>query len=161
MQILLSSLIAFIILEGSFHFGSLSWNILIKIIEIFKKIQDDDKIQKINEIKNIIRENAEIIQQYALIKDQTQLSEKLVTNFEEMYNRMTIQKENKDKDYYDKLGYILFKEIKKVTDVSYRYKILEKILLENEIIKKSNNIFQILLKNYLKSYLMIQCTLLR
>ena len=123
---------------------------LIKIIEIFKKIQDDDKIQKINEIKNIIRENAEIIQQYALIKDQTQLSEKLVTNFEEMYNRMTIQKENKDKDYYDKLGYILFKEIKKVTDISYRYKILEKILLENEIIKKSNNIFQILLKNYLK-----------
>jgi hypothetical protein len=138
---------------------------LIKIIEIFKKIQDDTssyyfsefisshttyQIQKINEIKNIIRENAEIIQQYALIKDQTQLSEKLVTNFEEMYNRMTVIEENKDKDYYDKLGYILFKEIKKVTDISYRYKILEKILLENEIIKKSNNIFQILLKNYLK-----------
>ena len=123
---------------------------LIKIIEIFKKIKGYDKIQKINEIKNIIRENAEIIQKYALDRDQTQLSENLVTNFEEMYSKITIEKENKDKDYYDKLGYILFKEIKKVTDISYRCKILQKLLLENEIIKKSNNIFQILLKNYLK-----------
>jgi len=67
-----------------------------------------------------------------------------------MYNKMTIEDRNEDKDYYDKLRYIIFKEIKKVSDPSYRYKILEKLLLEKEIIKKSNNIFQILLKNYLK-----------
>ena len=123
---------------------------LIKIIEIFKKIKGNDKIIKINEIKNIIRENAEIIQKYALNKDQTQMSEKLISNFEEMYNKMSIEEDNKDKDYYDRLGYILFKEVKKVSDNSYRYKILEKLLLEKEIIKKSNNLFQMLLKNYLK-----------
>ena len=63
---------------------------------------------------------------------------------------MIVEKENRDKDYYDKLRYILFKEIKKVSDMPYRYKILIKILSEKEIIKKSNNIFPILLKNYLK-----------
>ena len=123
---------------------------LIKIIEIFKKIKSYDKIQKINEIKNIIRENAEIIQKYALNQEQTQFSQKLITNFKEMYSKIIVEEENKDKDYYDKLGYILFKEIKKIPDISYRCEILEKLLLEKEIIKKSNNIFQILLKNYLK-----------
>ena len=44
---------------------------LIKIIEIFKKIKGDDKILKINEIKNIIRENAEIIQKFTLNNDQS------------------------------------------------------------------------------------------
>ena len=123
---------------------------LIKIIEIFKKIKGDDKILKINEIKNIMRENAEIIQKFALNNDKSQLSDRLIINFEEMYNKMSVEEENKDKDYYDKLRYILFKEIKKVSDMPYRYKILIKILSEKEIIKKSNNIFQILLKNYLK-----------
>ena len=123
---------------------------LIKIIEMFKKIRGDDKIHKINEIKNIIRKNAEIIQKYSLDKDQTQLSEKLIANFEEIYSKITIEEENKDEDFYNNLGYILFKEIKKVPENLYRYKILEKLLHEKEIIKKSNKILQILLKNYLK-----------
>jgi len=52
-----------------------------------------------------------------------------------MYGKIIVEEENKDKDYYDKLGYILFKEIKKITDISYRCKILEKLLMEKEMIK--------------------------
>ena len=86
-------------------------------------------------MKYIIQENAEIIHKYALNKEQTQLSEKLITNFEVIYSKIIIEEGNKDKDYYDKLGYILFKEIKKITDISYRCKILEKLLMEKEMIK--------------------------
>ena len=47
-----------------------------------------------------------------------------------------------DKDYYDKLkysfgqiSYLLFKEIKKITNIDYCYKILEKLLDSNGKIK--------------------------
>ena len=56
-----------------------------------------------------------------------------------------------EKFFYDKIKYILFKEIKKISDINYRCKILEKILEENELIKKSNDIFQFLLKNCLRN----------
>ena len=59
-------------------------------------------------------------------------------------------KEEKSKDFYDKLRYILFKEIKKISISDYRYHIFSKLIEENQMIKKSNDIFQILLYNYLK-----------
>ena len=123
---------------------------LVKIIEIFKKDKSDNKIEKINEIKNNIRENAEIIQKYALIKEQFNLSEGLISKFDKLYTLINIDNENKDEEYYNKLKYILFKEIKKVPNIDYRYKILEKLILEKEMIKKSNDLFQLLLKLYLK-----------
>ena len=56
-------------------------------------------------------------------------------------------KVEKSKDFYDKLRYILFKEIKKISISDYRYHIFSKIIEENQMIKKSNDIFQIILKN--------------
>jgi hypothetical protein len=41
-------------------------------------------------------------------------------------------------------------EINKVYDISYRATILEQLMKEKEIIKKSNDIFQILLNSYFK-----------
>ena len=121
---------------------------LIKVIEIFKKKND---IEKINNIKYYIRENANIIQNFSNSEDINELSENLINNFEEIYN-LIIEDEDKYKDdlyFFDKLRYIIFKEIKKNNDVNYRYKILEKLLEHNTMIKKSNDIFQIVLKNYL------------
>ena len=121
---------------------------LIKIIELFMK--KNNNIEKINEIKNLMRQNSWIIQKYSNNEDK--LSEELIKNFEEIYNSI-IKDENidkNDKDFYDNLRYILHKEIKKVSDINYRYKILEKLLSSNEMIKKSKDIFQILLKNYVK-----------
>ena len=120
---------------------------LIKIIELFIK---KNNIEKINEIKNLMRENAIIIQKYA--NNEIKLCDELNNNFEEIYNAI-IKDENidkNDKDFYDKLRYILFKEIKKIPYIDYRSKILEKLLGSNEMIKKSNDIFQILLKNYVR-----------
>ena len=122
---------------------------LIKIIEIFKKDKSEKKINKINEIKNNIRENAEIIQKYALNKDQFKLSEELIDKFEKLYNLIIIDDEYKVTDHYNKIRYIMFKEIKKVPNIDYRCKILEKLIMEKELIKKSNDIFQILLRTHL------------
>ena len=118
---------------------------LIKIIEIFKK---KNNIKKINDIKDLLRENAEFIQNYYKSDD---LSENLKDNFEKIYKEIISDKDKYkgDVDYFNNLRYILFKEIKKINDIDYRYKILELLLEHNEMIKKSNDIFQIVLKNYL------------
>jgi len=120
---------------------------LIKIIELFTKKKN---IEKINEIKNLMRENALIIQKYS--DNEEKLTNELNNNFEAIYNSIIKDEviDRNDKDYYDKLRYILFKEIKKIPYIDYRYKILEKLLESNEMIKKSNDIFQMLLKNYFK-----------
>ena len=120
---------------------------LIKVIEIFKKNND---IEKINIIQKKLVENAELIQQYSNKENQLILSENLTKNFEELYNLINIEQiYKKNKDSYEKFRYILFKEIKKINDISYRCIILNKLLEQKEMIKKSTNIFQIVLRNYL------------
>ena len=120
---------------------------LIKVIEIFKKNND---IERINTIKKKFIENAEFIQEYTNNEDQSILSEKLIKNFEEIYTLLNTEKiYEKDKDSYDKFRYILFKEIKKINDIHYRTTILNKILEQKEMIKKSLDIFQIVLRKYL------------
>ena len=122
---------------------------LIKIIDLFK---NNNNLEKINKIKNNLRENAIIIQKYSNINNDEILSEKLIYNFEDLYSLIfkdeIVNKNNKE--YFDKLRYIFYKEIKKISDIGYRYKIFEKIIEFDEIIKKSNDIFQILLKKVIK-----------
>ena len=120
---------------------------LTKIIEIFVK---NKNIKKINEIKNLMRENTLIIQKYCNNEDK--LIYELINNFEAIYHSIIKDEiiNKNDKDFYDKLRYILLKEIKKVPNIDYRYKILEKLLESNEMLNKSNDIFQILLKIYIK-----------
>jgi len=120
---------------------------LIKIIELFTKKKN---IEKINEIKNLMKDNAMIIQKNS--DNEVKLNDELINNFESIYNSIIKDEiiDKNDRDYYDKLRYILFKEIKKIPNIDYRFKILEKLLESNEMIKKSNDIFQMLLKNYVK-----------
>ena len=125
---------------------------LIQIIEIFRKGMD---ISKVKDIKELLRENALIIQKYFndTNYDSFKLSEELINNFKQFYEiiKKYGEKVGKDKIFYDSLRYIFFKEIKKISDDNYRNEVLEKILEENEMIKKSNDIFQILLDNYVKT----------
>ena len=107
-------------------------------------------IEKINKIKNLLRENALIIQEYS--DDKVKLSDELINNFDSIYNSIIKDEviDKNDKDYYDKLRYILYKEIRKISDIDYRFEILKKLLESNEMIKKSIYIFQLILKNYVK-----------
>ena len=119
-----------------------------EVIELQKLKKID--IVKIEEIRKHLRDNALIIQ-----NDQPDKIPNLIVNFQNIYDSLTSEEINKEEEnnyynkYYDTLRYIYMKEIKKISDINYRCKILEKLLQEKEIIKKSNDIFQILLKKYI------------
>ena len=122
---------------------------LIKIIELFLKKKN---IEKIIEIKTLLRKNALIIQEYSGDDNTDELNEELKNNFEAIYN-IIIKEEIMDKndnDFYDKLRHIYFKEIRKLNIPEYLYNILEKILESDEIIKNSGGVLRLLLKNYVK-----------
>ena len=118
---------------------------LIKVIEIFIK---KNNIKKIKELKNLIRDNAKIIQKYPKNEDKDKLSEDLANNFEKIYEIIMKDETKNDDNFYDNLRYIFYKETLKISDDNYRYKIFEKVLENDEILKKSNEIFQTLLKKY-------------
>jgi hypothetical protein len=126
---------------------------LIKIIEL--QIPKNINIQKIKEIRKLLRENASIIQ-----SDLSDKYSKLIVNFENI-NQMIIEeklpeiKSDEDKAYQDKfyntLKYIYLKEITKIIEKNYRNKIFEKIINDKEVIKRSGDILQILLKKTIKT----------
>ena len=117
----------------------------IKVIEIFIK---KNNIKKINELKNLIRDNAKIIQKYHNNEDKKTLIEELSKNFEKIYESIKKDASKNIDNFYDNLRYIFYKEIQKISDDSYRYTIFEKVIENDEILKKSNKILQILLKKY-------------
>ena len=124
---------------------------LIKVIE-YKKLKEID-IEKINIIRKYLRKSAEIIQ-----SNQSDQINELISNLDDIYRELLIPNEEIMKEkgtiyydkYYDTFRYIFYKEIKKVYNDNYRAKILEYLISEKEIIKKSNNIFQILLRQQIK-----------
>ena len=121
---------------------------LIKVIEIFKYSNFD----RINKIKKYIIKSAHDIQKYAN-KDIDNLSKELDNNFEKLYELITEDDDKlkiiKDNNYYNNLRYILYKEIKKISEPSYQRRVLEKLIKEKEMVKNSVDVFQILLKDYL------------
>jgi hypothetical protein len=92
-----------------------------------------------------LTENAKIIQ-----KNQSNKNETLIENFKGMNKLLTkIKNEQSKSKYYATLKYIFKKEIQKVKDTIYCAAILEKIINEKEIVKISNDIFQLLLDSYM------------
>ena len=116
-------------------------NELYIIDEIFKIIGYQVlSIKCIEKIRNYLRESVLILHY--------DKKNNLVNNFINMYNElknMKVDPKNKDK-YYDMLKYIFMKEIRKLNDINYRTYILDIIINEKEVIKKSSDIFDILLK---------------
>jgi len=116
------------------------------IDELIKIMSYNPNTRKIiiEEIRTKLIENAIIIQ-----KNQPDKNTKLIKNFIEMNDLLPKIKNEFSKDkYYDTVKYIYKKEIEKINDKVYCSAILEEIIKEKEIIKISNDIFQILLESY-------------
>ena len=116
------------------------------IDELIKIMSYNPNTRKIiiEEIRTKLIENAIIIQ-----KNQPDKNTKLIKNFKEMNDLLPKIKNEFSKDkYYDTVKYIYKKEIEKINDKVYCSAILEEIIKEKEIIKISNDIFQILLESY-------------
>lgn len=84
-----------------------------------------------------MRDNALIIQRY--YNEENTLSNELIENFKDFYKLISDEKEKDKNDinYYDNLRYIFYKEIRKISNIDYRFEILNELLKENEMIKKS------------------------
>ncbi len=96
---------------------------LIKVIEIFIKKYN---IKKLKELKILIRDNAIIIQKYPKNEDENKLIEDLSKNFEKIYESIMKDVTKNIDNFYDNFRHIFYKEIQKISDDSYRYKIFEK-----------------------------------
>ena len=104
--------------------------------------EEDDLINSIfnDIIKNIITNN-EILQ--SSDEDKYEKLSSVFTKFYELLNKVI---NYESEDYYKLLYKIFYKEIRKVADIGYRKTIFEYLIKDNEIIRISNEIFQLLLK---------------
>ena len=116
---------------------------LLKIIE-YELDKGIDNIKNIEIIKNYLIENSKVIQKNRPDK-YTQLG-KIFLNLNEKLKEEKNEKFNNK--YYDTLKYIYLQEIEKIEDDYYRSVIIGELMKEKEIIKKSNDILQILLDRY-------------
>ena len=121
--------------------------IIDEFLEIYKVLESNNKgdLSLLNDILEILRKNCEIIQ----LKDDN-YSEDLKKNLNDLYEKITKNLNYADKDYFSLLKNIFYKETKKIQDIDYRTEIFLKLKEENEIIKYSCDILQMLLDNLIK-----------
>ena len=119
------------------------------IDELIQIIEYNPNVNKkiIEGIRNYLTENSKTLQKIDSNKNNI-----LIKNFKDMNESLTnIKVEQSINKYYETLKYIYKQEIQKVDDNIYRQAILEEIIKEKEIFKKSNDIFQILLDSYMEN----------
>lgn len=121
--------------------------IIDEFVKIYETLESNNKVDLnlLNTISETLRINSEIIQ-----KNKDNYSDELIENYKKLYELINKNLTYTDKNYYALLQYIFFKEIKKIKDIDYRTAIFADLIKENEVIKNSINIFQILLKDLIK-----------
>ena len=114
--------------------------IIDELFHIYNVLLINDKlnIELLNNISINLKTNNEILQ-----KDKPNIDNLLNETFVKLYELINQALNYEDKEYYELLKYIFFKEIKKVPDINYLFSIFENM---SEIIVNSNDILQILLK---------------
>ena len=121
---------------------------LINIIE-YELDKGINNIKNIEIIRNYLVDNSKIIQ-----KNRSDKFSQLIDNFMNLNKILKEEKDEKFKNkYYETLKYIYMQEIKKINDDAYRAAILGELMKEKDIIKKSNDILQLLLQSYLEDFM--------
>ena len=121
---------------------------LLKIIE-YQLYKGQNNIDYIEDIRKKLIQNSKILR-----KNRPDKTTDLIKNFLDLNQKLKEEKNEEFKNkYFDMLKYIYIQEIKKVKDIDYRASLLSELMKEKEIIKISNDIFQLLLKIYIdKNY---------
>ena len=118
-------------------------NSIINLLKLQKNEYID--VQIIEKIINNLRQSIDIIRENKLIK-----MNELKNNVEELMSLISENIQKKDDKYYSLIKNLLIQEIKKVKDKNYRlYLFKSYIINEKEILFDSNEIFDLLIKNYI------------
>ena len=128
---------------------NINLNEVYAIDELIQIIEYNPNANKkiIESIRNYLTENSKVLQKIDSNKNNI-----MIKNFKDMNESLTkIKDEQMINKYYETLKNIYKKEIQKVNDNIYRQAILEEIIKEKEIFKKSNDIYQILLNSYMEN----------
>jgi len=121
---------------------SIEVDLIDELIQIYDILSINGKLEgdKLEEICMILKNNNLILQKNEKIQ-----SEDLVGEFKSLISAINKSLTDNDKNYYELLKFIFYKEIKKVPDVRYRAAIFQEVIKDAEVIVNSNDIFQILL----------------
>ena len=111
---------------------------LIAIYEVFS-LNEKLEAERLTEICTILKNNNLILQTNEKIQ-----SEELVCEFKNLVSSLNKSLDDNDKNYFELLKFIFYKETKKVPDVRYRASIFQEIIKDANVIVSSNNILQIL-----------------
>jgi len=117
-------------------------NSIINLLKLQKKKYIDAKI--VEKIIDNLRTNIDIIRESKFVK-----TKELYQNIGNLINLVSQNFPNKDENYYSLLRSILLQEIMKVKDKNYRFDLFKTYIInEKEILKFSNEIFDLLLKGF-------------
>ena len=124
--------------------------IIDELIKIYDVLFLKNKLNEntIYEISKILESNNDIIQSTDKEEDK---SEKLIKDFSKLHELIRKGLKDEEKEYYNLIYYIFYKEIKKIPDINYRQVLFYKLVEESEMITNINDILKLLLKSVVNS----------
>ena len=128
-------------LNDDLNIFSIEVDLIEELIAIYEVFTLNEKLEGdiLTEICSILKKNNLILQTNEKIK-----SEELVGEFKNLVSSLNKSLADGDKNYFELLKFIFYKETKKVPDVRYRASIFQEVIKDAEVIISSNNILQIL-----------------
>ena len=121
---------------------SIEVELIEELIHIYDILELNEKVNydRLNEICESLKKNNEILTSSIEIR-----SDELIDEYKNLYDILKKTLKYTDKNYYELLRFIYYKEIKKVPNVSYRAAIFQDVIKDVEVIVKSKDILDILL----------------
>ena len=120
---------------------SIEVDLIEELIQIYEAMSLNQKLDK-DKLSNIcmsLKKNNLILQTNKEIQ-----SEELIDELKNLITELNKALKFDDKNYFELLKFIFYKEIKKVPNVSYRTAIFQEVIKDAEVLVNSNDILQIL-----------------
>ena len=129
-------------LNDELNIYSIEVDLIDEFIQIYDVLSLNNKLDKdkLTDICFSLKKNNLILQENKEIQ-----SEELIDEFKNIISSLNKAIQYNDKNYFDLLKFIFYKETRKVPNVTYRTAIFQEIIKDPEVLIKSNDILQVLL----------------
>ena len=129
-------------LNNELNLFSIEIDLIDELIQIYEILSINEKLDnnELSEICNILKKINLI-----LIINKEINSDDLIDEFKGLISKLNKILKYNDKEYFQLLKFIYYKEIKKVPNISYRTAIFQEVIKDAEVLINSNDILQIIL----------------